>query len=152
MICASPGLDASPSFIHEGLSFSASLALGLGFLVGLSLWHLPLQPSSILLPPSVSETSRLPMYIVNSHREQINQIDPYFTPVHGLNEFISNFSDFVAQMWPYSPHTLHFFLQLYDHRLKLLSLIYIYPTQTASVYTREAGIIDENRIYFAILL
>lgn len=53
---------------------------------------------------------------------------------------------------PTFPHTLHFFLHLYDFRLRLLSLIYIYPTQIASGYTREAGIINENQIYFEILL
>lgn len=39
MIWASPNLDACPSFIINELAFSAFLALDLGFLFGLGLWH-----------------------------------------------------------------------------------------------------------------
>lgn len=37
MILVSPNLDACPSFIINGLAFSAFLALDLGFLFGLGL-------------------------------------------------------------------------------------------------------------------
>lgn len=103
MICASPDLDAFPSFINNELLFSASLALSLGFLFGLDLWHWPLQAAHPSLLLQHTSTFGLPIHIVYLSRVHICMIDSVQTLVLGWNDFFPIFSDFVAHMWPLLP-------------------------------------------------
>lgn len=109
MICASPDLDASPSFINNELLFLASLALFLGFLFGLDLCHLLVQLLPTQPPPSVFGSYKQSMCMRYVPGIYIYSRDHYCTPVCSLNDLISIFWHFVAQMWPYLPphHALH---------------------------------------------